>query len=212
VVHDPDHDILAAQSKSICGGAKPRAHNWLVVRHHLEELLNLLILVKRLAWESRTPHGASGRPRANLTTNKLLALRSDTIGRNDYIRFVYLAVVGRAASLASLLVLKVIDNLAVELDGHAQLLNSVHKHLVYKRAHLKLSRRRIGVQSEGSQTVRDLLGANDDLARVLEGLDPAVMKRNLLVFLEEFWPVLQEARCAQSHEVHVTLNSYELRA
>jgi hypothetical protein len=30
------------------------------------------------------------------------------------------------------------------------------------------------------------------------------VERDLLVFLDELWPVLQKSCCAETHEVHVT--------
>jgi hypothetical protein len=204
VVHDPDHDILSSQGERVCGRAKPCADDWLITRLHLEELLDPWIRIERLSWESSSPHSPARWRRAHLSTNKLLTLRTNTVGSDNNICLVRLAIISDTPSLASLLVLVVVDNLAVELNRHTMLLNSIHEHLVHERTHLKLARRRIRIKSHVSQTVCNLLGADHDIASVLERFDPAVVERDLLVLLEQIGPVLQESSRAQSHEVHVT--------
>lgn len=175
VVHNPNHDILASQRQSIRGRTEPCSHNGLFARHHLEEFLDLGILVKLFDRESSAPHSTPRRLCAHLTTDQLLALRSHTVGCDDNVCLVSLSVICCASALACCFILKVIDDLAVELDRHAEILHSADKHAIDERAHLEFARRCVRVQALSSQTVGNLLWRNDNLTGVLECLNPGIM-------------------------------------
>ncbi|KAH0207895.1 monooxygenase, partial [Aureobasidium melanogenum] len=150
----------------------------------------------------------SGRVRgpycSNLATDKLLRLGADTVGGNDNIGFVLLAVVAENTSLVVLDVLVVVDDTATELDLDTKRLDLVDEHLVDERAHLESTRRSARVETLSLQTVGNSEGLDHLLTRVHEGLNVGIVETDRVVLLLHLRPVVEEAGSAKTHEVHVS--------
>jgi hypothetical protein len=158
VVQNPDHGVGTGQSQRICAGCKVGADHGLVVvlSNHLVVLLDLGVLVEVLDGERCTPHSTSGGLGANLATDQLLGLRSNTICSNHHVGLVGLALLGLDTSLAPSCILEVINNVRVEVNLHTKLLDLANEHPVDERTHLESSGRSLWVETSGLQTLCDL--------------------------------------------------------
>jgi len=126
--------------------------------------------------ESSSPHGSARGHSSDLTTDKLLGLGTDTVGSNDNIGFVLLAVIADDTGLAVLDILVVVDNTAAELDLDAKRFDLVDEHLVDERTHLEGARGSAGVETLSLQAVGNSEGLDHLLTRVLEGLNPGIVE------------------------------------
>jgi hypothetical protein len=139
-----------------------------------------------------------------LASHQLLRLRTNTIRRDDDIRFVALPVICRAPSFPTRLVFKVIDDSPAEFNVDPQLLDLPHEHLVDERSHLERSGGSIGIQTGIAESLGDRKWLYHLLSTVLEGLDPCIVDSYRVVLGFHFGPMLEELGGTEAHKVHVS--------